>query len=437
MQNYLSPNDKKFIGSTDSESIQNAIDAAEKGHIRTVRIPRVCERTGKEEWIIEKSILLPSDITIILDDCHLTLKKDVYENIFRNKNLYTDIQNKAEGKQKGIRIIGVGDAILDGGEGNDLLERTSLKDGRPSIRFNNFILLHNVDNYVLENFSCINLRWWAINQICCTHGRIENLRFFNGKLIPNQDGIDVRLGCSQIYISNITGRLGDDVIALSAFAGSKEREDFLVEGMTPDIHDITIRDVSADTNYSLVALRNTDGAKMYRITIENIKDSGGIYGPRSVVRIGENLYYRKRTSIIGETYDINVRGVYSLNRGTIFIGGALNDSHICDVYAGGTSMSAISTFAIHRFLEQKQLYAWGGATMENVVFDNIHYNGTAGHCDEEWMNDPGTPYDGCALDFRRMREDDYFKNVVFRDVFAREGVEICIACDKADPDIRN
>ncbi len=437
MQDYLSPNDPRFMGVTDSESIQNAVNAAEKGPIRTVRIPRICKRTGNTEWIIEKSILLPSDITIILDDCHLTLKKDIYENIFRNKNLYTDIQNKAEGKQKGIRIIGMGDAILDGGEGNDLLERTSLKDGRPSIRFNNFILLHNVDDYVLENFSCINLRWWAINQICCTHGRLENLRFFNGELIPNQDGIDVRLGCSYIYINNITGRLGDDVVALSAFAGSKEREIFLVEGMTPDIHDVTIRDVSADTNYSLVALRNTDGAKMYRITIENIKDPGGIYGPRSVVRIGENLYYKERTSVIGETYDINVRGVYSLNRGTIFIGGALNDSKICDVYAGGTSMSAISTFAIHRFLQQKQMYAWGGATMENVVFENIHYNGTAQHCDEEWMNDPGTPFPGCALDFRRVREDDYFKNVVFRDVFAHEGSEICITCDQIKPDIRN
>ena len=87
MQDYLSPNDPRFMGATDSESIQNAVNAAEKGPIRTVRIPRICKRTGNTEWMIEKSILLPSDITIILDDCHLTLKKDIYENIFRNKNL--------------------------------------------------------------------------------------------------------------------------------------------------------------------------------------------------------------------------------------------------------------------------------------------------------------------------------------------------------------
>ena len=435
MEYYLSPNDPRFQAESDSKSIQNAIDAAEKGPIRTVRIPRICARTGAEEWLIDKSILLPSDITIILDDCHLVLKENVYENIFRNKNMYTDISLKAEGKQHGIRIIGVGDATLDGGKGNDLTEATSKKDGRPSIYYNNFILLHNVDNYVIENLSCINLRWWAINQICCTNGRLENLHFFNGNLIRNQDGIDLRMGCSHIYINNITGRLGDDVVALTTLPGLGKS--LLVEGMDPDIHDVTIRNVTADTNYSLVALRNTDGAKMYRILIENIRDPGGIYGPRSVVRIGENLYYKERTSIIGETYDITVRGVYSLCRGTMFIGAALKDSYISDVYAGGTSMSAISTFAIHRWLEQKQLYAWGGATMENVVFNNIRYNGTAGHCDEEWMNDAGEIFNGAALDFRRMRDEDYFKNVIFRDVFTREGAELWVACDKVTPDIRN
>ena len=116
MQNYLSPNDERFIGESDSKSIQNAIDEAEKGPVKTVCIPRVCARTGAEEWIIDKSILLPSNITIILDDCHLTLKEGVYENIFRNKNMYTDVSLKLEGRQRGIRIIGRGEAILDGGE---------------------------------------------------------------------------------------------------------------------------------------------------------------------------------------------------------------------------------------------------------------------------------------------------------------------------------
>jgi hypothetical protein len=53
------------------------------------------------------------------------------------------------------------------------------------------------------------------------------------------------------------------------------------------------------------------------------------------------------------------------------------------------------------------------------------------------MNDEGEEFGGCALDFRRMRDEDYFKNVIFRDVFTREGTELYIACDKVKPDIRN
>ena len=49
---------------------------------------------------------------------------------------------------------GVVGAVLDGGGGNDLTQKTSCVDGRPHIWNNNFILLHHVEDYVLENFKC-------------------------------------------------------------------------------------------------------------------------------------------------------------------------------------------------------------------------------------------------------------------------------------------
>ena len=423
------------MGSDDSESIQNAVNAVGNGGVRTVVIPRRCERTGKDEWIITKSILLPSDITVLLDDCHLTLAEGVYENIFRNKNMYTDISLTADGVQRGIRIIGRGEAVLDGGKGNDLSQKTSCVDGRPHVRFNNFVLLHHVEDYVLENFKCVNMRWWAINQICCCHGRLSNLSFFNGEKIPNQDGINLRIGCSDILIENITGRTGDDVVALTALPLGTDK-DLLTEDGDIDIHDVTIRNVRAHTRQSVVALRNQDGSKLYRISIENISDVGGEYGPWGVVRIGENNYFRERPSVLGETYEINVRGVYSLCRGTVFVNATLKDSSIRDVYAGGTSMSAISTF-------RTPGKSWvgcmieGGVTMQNVLFENIHYNGTAEHLDEHKLNTPGTEYPGCALDFRCMRESDTLDRVVFRDIFTRAGVPIDITNEKFKLDIRN
>ncbi|MBE7042612.1 MAG: hypothetical protein E7399_03855 [Ruminococcaceae bacterium] len=430
MNRYINPNDPKYMAETDSQSIQNAIDAAESSSCHTVIIPRRCERTGQDEWMIDKTILLPSNITVILDDCHLTLVENVYENIFRNKNMYTEISRKPEGKQFGIRIIGRGEAILDGGKGNDLRERNSEKEGRPHIRFNNFILLNNVHDYVLENFKCIHMRWWAINQIACTNGRLSNLSFWNGNLIPNQDGINCRVGCSNILIENITGRTGDDVVALSAFP--KWSDGVLVpEDGEFDIHDITIRNVRAHTRQTVVALRNTDGAKMYRITIDNIADDGGEYKPWGIVRIGENNYYAERCSVLGETYGINVQNIHSKNRGTVFLNTTLKDSHISNVYAEENALYAISTYYPESFNEETKRHVFGGITLENVVFDNIHYNAVPDEEDANYdlLNDGSPDFNGCALDFRCMGEHDTLNGVICRNIFASDKAKLLL-CDE-------
>ncbi|NMA08534.1 MAG: hypothetical protein GX929_05410 [Clostridiales bacterium] len=431
----VTPNDPRFLAGSDARSIQNAVCAAAKGDIRTVRIPRYNARTGKPGWLIDRTILLPSEITVLLDDCRLTLAPGVYENIFRNENLYTDVSLTQAGEQHGIRIIGRGMATLDGGEGNDLREANSGRDGRPHIRFNNLILLHNVRDYVLEGFRCENMRWWAINQIFCRNGRLSHLNFYNGDIIPNQDGINLRIGCSEILIEDITGRTGDDVVALTALPLGSDRA-LSVEGRDSDIHDVTIRDVRAHTRQTVVALRNCDGAKLYRIRIENIADVGGPYGPWGVVRIGENNYYRQRPSLPGETYQISVRGVYSRCRGTVFLAGNLSDSDIRDIYADGTSMYGVSTFSPEFVSKETGCKVSGGVTMENVVIENIHYNAIPGHLDSPTFAFPGVVYNGCAVDFRCMRETDTLKNVVFRDLFAKAGVPLWLAREGLTLDVR-
>lgn len=108
-----------------------------------------------------------------------------------------------------------------------------------------------------------------------------------------------------------------------------------------------------------------------------------------------------------------------------------------DVYAGGSSMSAISTFAITCISGTTGKAVEGGVSMENVVFENIYYCGTAEHGDETRFNIPGTPYPGCALDFRCLRKDDILKRVVFRDIFTGDGIEPAIVKEGFSLDIRN
>jgi len=424
MEQYISANDPRFFAETDAETIQNAVNYAAKSACKTLRIPRLCQRTGAEAWHIHRAILLPSGITLLLDGCHLTLEKGIYDNIFRSETLFTAESTAPENRRSGIRILGKDGAILDGGEGNDLREWNSEKDGRPNIRFNSHIFLANVDHYELSGFSCVNLRWWAINQIGCKHGYLHDLHFFNGTLIPNQDGINLRVGCSDIRIENISGRTGDDLVALTALPIGKDGE-LLTKNTPPDIHDIEIRHIRGSTMQTLVAMRNNDGAKIYNVHIEDVEDTGE-YTPWGVLRIGENNYYQHRLSCLGETYNIHAEHIRSKSRGTVFLGGTLKDSVIRDVYAGGSSMFAVSTFIPAREAGDTGIMMLGGVTMENVLLDGIAYNGTAGHCDDELMNYPGTPFPGCALDFRLMRETDSLTGVEFKHVTARDGAPLCI-----------
>lgn len=421
----INANDPRFAAGTDAQTIQNAIEAAANTPLRTVCIPKHCNRTGRDEWIIEKALLLPSDITVILDDCHLILAEGVYDNLFRNRNLYTEISLTEQGEQHDIHIMGKGNAVLDGGIPNDLHESTSGKDGRPHIRFNNLILLHHVTRYSIENITCRNMRYWAINQIACTYGRVSNIHFESGTYVPNQDGINFRIGCSHCFAENITGQTGDDTVALSAFPCGGDGK-LLPDGRSPDIHDISIRNVCSCTHQTIVALRNTDGAKLYNITIENIRDNGGNYRPWGVVRIGENAYFHNRPTAHGDTHHITVDGVHSLAKGTVFLNMTLKDSTIRNVTAEGTSMYAVSTF--YPVAEVDPVLTNDGVTLENVSFENIHYAGTAGHRESRYLNLVGSDYHGAALDFRCMRPQDTFSRVTCRRITCIENAELVTSC---------
>ena len=69
---------------SDSDAIQSAIRQAVESGCNRVLIPKKKTSRGFTHWEIDRAILLPSNITILLDDCHLRLKDGVYENMFRH-----------------------------------------------------------------------------------------------------------------------------------------------------------------------------------------------------------------------------------------------------------------------------------------------------------------------------------------------------------------
>ena len=164
---------------------------------------------------------------------------------------------KPEGLQEGIVIRGVGNAVLDGGLHNGLREDTAGKDGMPMVFNNLTIYLHHVKDFRIEGLHIVDQRWWAIACVFCWDGVIENLHFAitdhsYRKSSPlwaqhpwrNQDGVDLRIGCHDIQIRNLTGETCDDVVALTALGvpGSNRFEDkYRCDHLSPDIRKIPLR----------------------------------------------------------------------------------------------------------------------------------------------------------------------------------------------------
>lgn len=328
--------------------LQTAIDSAVAAGRRSVRI------TG--EYEISDTVLVPSDFTLYLEDCYLRMADAVAAQMFRNASARCDGTNTAETRDHNIRIIGVGSAVLDGGNYNGLSERNSCKDGRPHISKNNLILFCNVEHFKVENLELRNQRWWAMNFLFCSDGVIRDIDFCandtwidaDGNVhhgldradqeqdyVKNADGIDLRVGCHDILIENITGFTEDDTVALTALNG-KLQDMYNVVGADRDLHNIVVRNIRASSFCAIVRLLNQGGPKLYNILIDGVVDASrdcphmnrGIYG----VRIGDNHMYGSRHATALETRNITVTNVYSRGQAAVQLAGAMSELHLSNIY---------------------------------------------------------------------------------------------------------
>ena len=316
----------KTFNTNGYEYITSKIDEAIKNETRTATI--------SGDWEIDREIRLPSHFTLILDNCHLRMADDCFSNMFVNCNHDTEIGKTTLGTDTNISIIGRGEAILDGGKYNGLSERNHLTNGMPPIWKNNLVLFTNVDGFKISGISCRNQRWWALNFIYCANGYLGNIDFCandisidaNGNeyhglrlnayseiLVKNADGIDLRQGCHDIVIENITGFTEDDSVALTGLDGILEQT-FAVEGLPSDIWNVVIKNICTAALCTNVRLLNQSGIKLHDIQIDGVCDVSsnsphmvghGLYA----VRVGDTNLYGTRHATKDETYNIAIRNV--------------------------------------------------------------------------------------------------------------------------------
>jgi len=364
----------------DSAMIQAAVDAAAEFGEKVI-IPRHNERTGRNVWNISKAIRLHSKSVICLDNCVLRQADGVYDNIFVNSNLGTPKGFTREGRQYDICIYGVGNAVLDGGEPNGLTERTQFDEGMPNVTSNCMINFLNTERISIKNLRIVNQRYWSMVFHYCSHGRISDIDFYALHTVHNQDGIDLRTGCSHFTIENITGCTGDDTVALTCLKSHYD-EDIAQAGFDDSIHHVIIRNICSTTPCALVRLLNHGGKLLYNVIIENIMNSShndtsqerGInlvpldekreaFRPGACVRIGENFYFGEdfggsRCALPEETYNITVRNVIGRSRTGIRASCALSNALFENIQLYGEGGTAVY---------------FGEGTMKNIRISDIGY----------------------------------------------------------------
>jgi len=308
-------------------------------------------------WVIDQPVRLPSDFALILENCHLRMADGCYANMFVNEHHDTASGRTLAGRDRNISLIGRGEAILDGGAYNGLSERNQQKGGMPPIWKNNLLLFTNVEGFTVEGLTCINQRWWALNFIYCANGRIANMAFrsnptayneagepyfcfardkYEEVLVKNSDGIDLRQGCHDIVIENITGFTEDDTVALTGLNGKMEQA-FAVPGLPSDICNVQIKNVSSAAYCTNVRLLNQGGIKLHDILVDGVQDTSaecpyldrGIYG----VRVGDRHFYGSRHSSEEETYNITIRNVRSRGLYALCLAGSVKNLYTENIEA--------------------------------------------------------------------------------------------------------
>lgn len=380
---------------SDSAAIQAAVDfAARRGE--SVTIPAWNERTGTNLWVISEAVRLPSGSTVYLDNCRLMLAPKVFCNVFCNAKAWAQERNSAAAEEHDIRIIGLGHAVLDGGEYNGYGEHAIQGVGhhlshkevarllpKPLVH-NCLIYMHNVRAFEVRGLHIRHQRYWGMCYSFCSDGEIRDIRIeadisyvsadgkhdpnrmpgnYNEVWVKNSDGIDIRNGCNNILIENISGWSQDDTIALTNLNGSERRD--IVDGKSTDIHHITIRNVRAGCWkwMNIVRLLCNDGRRIHDIVIDtvvDIKPPNCNWGIASAVQLNDDLgeYVRERMPVMGEFYNILVRNVFSRGHTAVRLFNPMENVTIENVFLSQKARSAV--------LSQSD------TELKNVVIRNIH-----------------------------------------------------------------
>lgn len=391
---YFDAEQTPYSARNSAEIVWGLYRASENATPRFQKAVDEAKAAGRKEvvWTEDATffapVRLPSGLHVVLDGCTLTTAPGLWTGFF--------VADDAED----VAIIGRNGATLDGNRPNGLTEATSLKNGHPYVRTNCPVLMTNVKGVRIAGLTVRNHNYWGLTFHYCSDAVIEDIVFDARHDRSNQDGIDLRNGCHDFTIRNISGQTGDDTVALSAI--DWEKCPYFRKDLPQDIYNVDISNVvAAAQNHTIMALRNSNGVKLHDVTARHIhhtpfaKPCSGAEVPRyALVRIGNNMYFAKRAAEPGDTYNITLEDLdtgYAL-RGVI-LAAAVNDLTIRGLRGWGVCRTLVTT-------DGPKWAGPAGVKAENVTVENAVLESDM----------PGAT----VFDFTKQREGDYVKNLVER-----------------------
>lgn len=302
-----------YVRLNDNDTLKAAIAA--KGEDGIVIIPpRVSEvEPERDFWLLDEAILLPENTTVILQNCKIKLSDACRDNFFRTANCGLGIADPAP--ISNIHLRGEGLCILEGadrpratGDGGKILANPILYgDGHDKTfgtdagkesesQFGDWrnigVLFANVKNFSIEGLKIVESHGWGISLEACSYGRVEKIEFdacmskmIDGlrQNIENEDGVDIRNGCHHIVVSDITGRTGDDCVALTAIADSTYRDGGSLHTThvmhndwtrrDPSIHDVVIRNVIGCSHLCYMIRLLPCNTEIYNVVVDGVVDT--------------------------------------------------------------------------------------------------------------------------------------------------------------------
>ena len=327
-----------YEGNTDNEQIEAAI--VDRRGDAVVIPPRRSKRSPERDWwLLDRAVTLPGNTTVILENCRIKLSDSCRDNFFRSANCGFGIV--APEQISDIHIRGVGNVVLEGadhprstGDASKILgcpcpknftgaEHPTFEDlhrhsygtdaGNPqefqSGDWRNIgILMANVDRLSIENLKIVEPHAWAISLESCSSAEVRQIEF-RARMTrhidgadhnnENQDGINLRAGCHDVLITDISGTTGDDVIALTAIVSPEKHaggqlgytqimpNDF--SKREKDIRNVIIRNVLAYPagGCKILRLLALGGAEIHNVSVDGIVDtSPDEFHTRTTVELG-------------------------------------------------------------------------------------------------------------------------------------------------------